>query len=59
MTEIRRRSYNAIIAALSIGGHPDQLAAVAAELNTRPRKTLGWDTPAERLARLTGTAAQA
>jgi len=26
------------------------LAAVAAELNTRPRKTLGWDTPAARLA---------
>jgi len=31
---------------------PDQLAAVAAELNARPRKTLGWDTPAERLATL-------
>jgi len=27
-----------------------RLAAVAAELNTRPRKTLGWDTPAARLA---------
>jgi IS30 family transposase len=31
---------------------PDQLVAVAAELNTRPRKTLGWATPAQRLAQL-------
>jgi transposase, IS30 family len=29
---------------------PDRLAAVAAELNGRPRKTLGWNTPAARLA---------
>ena len=29
---------------------PEQLAAVAAELNDRPRKTLGCDTPAARLA---------
>jgi IS30 family transposase len=28
-----------------------ELAAVAAELNERPRKTLGWDTPAQLLAR--------
>ncbi|MGW1290919.1 IS30 family transposase, partial [Streptomyces sp. NPDC002586] len=31
---------------------PEDLAAVAAELNSRPRKTLGWETPAERLAKL-------
>ena len=29
---------------------PHQLAGVAAELNDRPRKTLGWHTPAARLA---------
>jgi IS30 family transposase len=30
----------------------EDLAFVAAELNARPRQTLGWDSPAERLAAL-------
>ena len=29
---------------------PGLLAAVAAQLNDRPRKTLGWDTPLARQA---------
>jgi transposase, IS30 family len=37
----------------SLAGYgPDQLAAVAGELNGRPRKTLGWKTPAEALAEI-------
>lgn len=36
---------------LSVHGR-EHLAAVAAELNGRPRKTLGWETPAERLHKL-------
>lgn len=31
---------------------PEHLAAVADQLNRRPRKTLGWEAPAERLAKL-------
>lgn len=31
---------------------PETLELVAHELNARPRKTLGWDTPAQRLAAL-------
>ncbi|KUL59846.1 IS30 family transposase [Streptomyces albidoflavus] len=34
----------------------EDLDTVAAELNSRPRKTLGWETPAERLTKLLTTA---
>ncbi|HYS38136.1 MAG TPA: IS30 family transposase, partial [Pseudonocardiaceae bacterium] len=30
----------------------DDLDKVAAEMNYRPRKTLGWDSPAEALEKL-------
>jgi IS30 family transposase len=44
----------------SLAGHtPAELAAVADELNGRPRKTLGWKTPAEALAEILDTAAAA
>ena len=31
---------------------PHELTRVAAELNSRPRKSLDWDTPAERMSAL-------
>jgi IS30 family transposase len=34
---------------------PDDIARVQAELNARPRKILGWDTPADRMATLLGS----
>ncbi|MFI1098683.1 IS30 family transposase, partial [Streptomyces sp. NPDC020917] len=34
---------------------PDHLTHVAAELNSRPRKTLDWDTPAKRMQKLLTT----
>ena len=42
---------------LSMHG-PDEIAAVAAALNTRPRKTLDWRTPAEALDALLQSANQ-
>jgi IS30 family transposase len=33
----------------------DDLDAIAARLNSRPRKTLGFDTPADRLDALART----
>jgi IS30 family transposase len=40
----------------NLGLHgPDELAAVALELNERPRKTLGWDSPAVRLTKVAPT----
>lgn len=42
---------------LSRHGH-EELDAVAAALNNRPRKTLGWETPAERLSKLLATTRQ-
>jgi IS30 family transposase len=38
--------------------HPDDLVAVATALNGRPRKTLGWRTPAETLDQLLQSAGQ-
>ncbi len=36
---------------------PEDLAAVAAELNDRPRKTLGWSCPADQLEAFLGVGA--
>jgi IS30 family transposase len=36
----------------------EHLDTVAAELNSRPRKTLGWETPAERLHKPLATTRQ-
>ncbi|MEV7339115.1 IS30 family transposase, partial [Streptomyces sp. NPDC093544] len=36
----------------------EDLDTAAAELNSRPRKTLGWETPAERLSKLLATTRQ-
>jgi IS30 family transposase len=42
----------------SLSGHSrGHLDAVAAQLNSRPRKTLGWKTPAQALAEVLDTAA--
>jgi IS30 family transposase len=35
----------------------EDLTAVAGELNNRPRKILGWNTPAQRFTRLLAEAA--
>jgi IS30 family transposase len=37
----------------------DDLAAVASTLNSRPRMTLGWKTPAEALTELLASSPQA
>jgi IS30 family transposase len=34
---------------------PEHLSEVAAELNRRPREILGWQSPTERLARLSSS----
>ena len=33
----------------------DAIAHVQAEMNSRPRKILGWESPAERMAMLLGS----
>ena len=43
--ELRRR----LVELVRSGRSPEEPAAVALALNTRPRKTLGWKTPAEAI----------
>lgn len=53
-TNGRLRQYFPKGADLSIYGL-DALELVVQKLNSRPRKTLGWDTPAERLLELSSS----
>ncbi|MFH8738505.1 hypothetical protein [Streptomyces sp. NPDC017964] len=60
MTSLPRRAIDAMTAVtysdVIVGTH--NLDTVVAEHNSRPRKTLGWETPAERLSILLATTRQ-
>ncbi|MCP2317349.1 hypothetical protein APR12_002695 [Nocardia amikacinitolerans] len=45
-------SWGLVVVATPQFGETARCDAVAAELNGRPRKTLGWEAPAERLHKL-------